>query len=129
MQATAEVNPPPSSTSKHRRIRIGPIAIDCTAWRASVDSKPLDLTRSELDLLLYLHNCRHRTVSAAEIVAEVLGATGADANARFHVWNLRRKLDAAGVNGSALVKTVRGKGYTISPSAAFDAHRARWPSA
>ncbi len=107
----------PSSSAPSSSIRIGPLTIDHRRSIAAVGREVLVLTRSELDLLLYLYGRPDRVVPASEIVACVLRAAGADANARFHVWNLRRKLSLAGVPSDAVVKTVRGKGYTVELTA------------
>jgi DNA-binding response OmpR family regulator len=89
------------------------IAIDLAAKTILVYKKPVDLTRKEYDLLLYLALNRNRVVSKNAIAEHLSG----DAVALFdnfdfiytHMKNLKRKLHQAG--SEDYIKSVYGMGY------------------
>ena len=82
-----------------------------------MDGKPIDLTPTEFDLLLYLAAHRGRVVPCAELVREVRNYSLEEHEAREvirpHVSNLRRKLRASGQNPNIIVN-VRGIGYRLA---------------
>ena len=96
---------------------IGPLTIYPGRYQIAVDGKPIDLTPTEFDLLLYLAAHRGRVVPCAELVREVRGYTLEEHEAREvirpHVSNLRRKLRASGQNPNIIVN-VRGIGYRLA---------------
>lgn len=96
---------------------LGPLTIYPGRYQISVDDKPIDLTPTEFDLLLYLAAHRGRVVSCHELVREVRGYGVDEAEAREvirpHVSNLRRKLKSAGQDADVIVN-VRGIGYRLS---------------
>lgn len=105
--------PPINSTT----MTIGPLTIYPGRYQIEVDSKLIDLTPTEFDLLLYLAAHRGRVVPCSELVREVRGYTIEENEAREvirpHVSNLRRKLKGAGQDPNILVN-VRGIGYRLS---------------
>lgn len=105
----------PSSASAV--MRLGPLTIYPGRYQISVDDRPIDLTPTEFDLLLYLAAHRGRVVSCHELVREVRGYTVDESEAREvirpHVSNLRRKLKTAG-HDADLIVNVRGIGYRLS---------------
>ncbi len=105
----------PSSASTI--MRLGPLTIYPGRYQISVDDRPIDLTPTEFDLLLYLAAHRGRVVSCHELVREVRGYTVDESEAREvirpHVSNLRRKLKTAG-HDADLIVNVRGIGYRLS---------------
>ncbi len=105
--------PPINSTT----MNIGPLTIYPGRYQIEVDSKLIDLTPTEFDLLLYLAAHRGRVVPCSELVREVRGYTIEEDEAREvirpHVSNLRRKLKGAGQDPNILVN-VRGIGYRLS---------------
>jgi len=96
---------------------IGPLTIYPGRYQISVGDKPIDLTPTEFDLLLYLAAHRGRVVPCSELVREVrnyvLDENEAREVIRPHVSNLRRKLKASGQNPNIIVN-VRGIGYRLS---------------
>lgn len=96
---------------------LGPLTIYPGRYQISVADRPIDLTPTEFDLLLYLAAHRGRVVSCHELVREVRGYTVDEAEAREvirpHVSNLRRKLKHAGQDADLIVN-VRGIGYRLS---------------
>jgi len=101
-------------------MHLGPLTIYPGRYQIAVDDRPIDLTPTEFDLLLYLAAHRGRVVSCHELVREVRGYTVDEAEAREvirpHVSNLRRKLKQAGQDEDLIVN-VRGIGYRLSEQA------------
>lgn len=94
--------------------RFNEIKIDLNAKSIKVRDEPVDLTKKEYDLLLYLLSNKNKLVSRAAI-AEHLSGDMADMldNHDFvyaHVKNLKKKLHRK--NCSDYIKTVYGLGYT-----------------
>jgi len=98
-------------------MHLGPLTIYPGRYQISVDDRPIDLTPTEFDLLLYLAAHRGRVVSCHELVREVRGYAVEENEAREvirpHVSNLRRKLKTAGQDADLIVN-VRGIGYRLS---------------
>jgi two-component system phosphate regulon response regulator PhoB len=87
----------------------GPISIDRSAHRATVDGRELVLTATEYKLLLILIERRGRVQSRPQLLETVWEAQP-DIQTRtvdMHVQRLRNKLGEAG----KLIETVRGFGY------------------
>ena len=101
-------------------MNLGPLTIYPGRYQIAVDERPIDLTPTEFDLLLYLAAHRGRVVSCHELVREVRGYAVDEAEAREvirpHVSNLRRKLKQAGQDEDLIVN-VRGIGYRLSEQA------------
>ncbi len=110
--------PEPSSNSS---MQLGPLTVHTGRYQISVEDRPIDLTPTEFDLLLYLAAHRGRVVPCNELVREVRGYTVEEAEAREvirpHVSNLRRKLKDAGQNADLIVN-VRGIGYRLNEAVA-----------
>ena len=98
-------------------MHLGPLTIYPGRYQISVEDRPIDLTPTEFDLLLYLAAHRGRVVSCHELVREVRGYGVDESEAREvirpHVSNLRRKLKTAG-HDADLIVNVRGIGYRLS---------------
>lgn len=87
----------------------GPISIDTSAHRVTVDGEELDLTVTEYRLLLTLVERRGRVQSRPQLLQTVWDAQP-DIQTRtvdMHVQRLRAKLGEAG----DLIETIRGVGY------------------
>ena len=98
-------------------MQLGPLTVYPGRYQISVGDKPIDLTPTEFDLLLYLAAHRGRVVPCHELVREVRGYGVDESEAREvirpHVSNLRRKLKDAGEDADLIVN-VRGIGYRLS---------------
>lgn len=89
----------------------GPISIDRSAHRASVNGEELVLTATEYKLLLTLIERQGRIQTRPQLLEDVWEAHG-DIQTRtvdMHVQRLRTKLGLAG----GLIETVRGFGYLV----------------
>jgi DNA-binding response OmpR family regulator len=94
-------------------IQFNEILIDILAKTVKVNNVKLDITRKEIDLLLYLIGNENKVLSKSAI-AEHLSGDMADMldNHDFvyaHIKNLKKKLSGAG--SSDYIKTVYGLGY------------------
>lgn len=91
--------------------QVGDLVVDEGARHAQRSGVPLELTRTELDLLLALHRHGDRVVSKTQLLVAVWGFDAFDTNlVEVHVSALRRKLEQ---HGPRLVHTVRGVGYRL----------------
>ena len=95
---------------------VGGLRIHRARRVASLDGRPLELTRKEFDLLAHLATRAGDVVTKQELLAEVwrepLG--GADKTVDVHLSWLRRKLGEAGAHPRYL-HTVRGVGVKLEP--------------
>ncbi len=94
-------------------IEFNEVEIDVLAKSVSVKGKKIDVTKKEIDLLLYLIGNKNRVLSKSAI-AEHLSGDMADMldNHDFvyaHIKNLKKKLSEAGCDD--YIKTVYGLGY------------------
>ncbi len=91
--------------------QVGPLRIDSTAHRVTVDGREVDLTPTEFKLLLLLAERKGR-VQPRNLLLEIVWEAAPDIQTRtvdMHVQRLRAKLGPAG----ELIETVRGFGYRI----------------
>jgi DNA-binding response OmpR family regulator len=93
-------------------IQLNELTIDPQAKTVSVNGQPVDLTRKEYDLLLYLTSNQNRVISKNAIAEHLSG--DADTFDNFdviyaHIKNLKRKLAQAGAED--YIKSVYGMGY------------------
>ncbi|HSJ63623.1 MAG TPA: response regulator transcription factor [Gemmatimonadaceae bacterium] len=92
-------------------VTVGPIQIDRSAHRVTIDGNAIELTPTEFKLLLTLAERRGRVQSRSHLLETVWDAAP-DIQTRtvdMHVQRLRGKLGAAG----DLIETVRGFGYRL----------------
>lgn len=97
----------------NNKITFNEIEIDTLAKVVKVDNQEIDITKTEIDLLLFLIGNKNRVLSKAAI-AEHLSGDMADMldNHDFvyaHIKNLKKKLKDAGATN--YVQTVYGLGY------------------
>ncbi len=85
----------------------------CTEDRASLNGEPLSLSHMERQLLLFLAQNPHETLTRERLLREVWGyaAMGATRTIDSHVKKLRAHM---GDSGKYIV-TVRGQGYRLEP--------------
>ena len=91
--------------------QIGPLRIDSTEHRVTVDGREIELTPTEFKLLLLLAERKGR-VQPRNLLLEIVWEAAPDIQTRtvdMHVQRLRVKLGEAG----DLIETVRGFGYRI----------------
>ena len=122
--------PPPRSSSVASPVKTGPesdgwlshngLRINADMWLCDLDGAPVELTRSEFDLLLALMEGNRRVITkdslALELRGESPGGYVSDSDRRaveVHMANLRRKLNDP-VSSPRYIETVRGVGYRLA---------------
>ncbi|OJW81792.1 MAG: DNA-binding response regulator [Bacteroidetes bacterium 46-16] len=95
------------------QIKINEIIIDLPSKMLTIHDNPVELTKTEFDLLLFLIGNKNRVISKAA-VAEHLSGDMANTMDNFdfvysHIKNLKRKLTEAG--SEDYIKTIYGTGY------------------
>ena len=101
------------------QIEAGPVAIDLVRHVATVRGEPVNLTRSEFQLLRLMVG-RPGEVFPRRQIMEELWQTEFDGDERacdVHISNLRQKVERDPQNPELIV-TVRGVGYKFSGNAA-----------
>lgn len=96
-------------------LMLNELNLDTSAKIVTINGKPVDLTRTEYDLLLYLAINKNRVVSK-NAIAERLTGDEAEVFNNFdviyaHVKNLKKKLASAG--SADYIKAVYGMGYKL----------------
>lgn len=101
-------------------VDLGRLRLDLAARLASVDARPLDLSAKEFSLLELLALEPGKTFTRTAIVERLYDVdSDRDSNViDVFVARLRRKLDAAGLPGAEVIRTLRGAGYRLDPVAA-----------
>jgi DNA-binding response OmpR family regulator len=103
----------------HRRasavVRVGGLQLDIGRHDATVDGKPLKLTRSEFRLVALLASEPGRVFSREELVRHLWDSdfVGDRRAIDVHISNLRRKLEPEPRNPRRLL-TIRGVGYKLA---------------
>lgn len=99
----------------HNGLRMHP-----TMRLTEIDGEPVQLTRTEFDLMLTLLERRRHVATKNELVHQLRGDKGGPVDAgdrrslEVHLANLRRKL-ADPTHRPRFVQTVRGVGYRLAP--------------
>ena len=95
-------------------LEVGGLVIDPSSREATLDGRPLDLSRKEFDLLHHLAANAGRVVTKRELLAEVWHQAygGADKTVDVHLSWLRRKLGETAAEPRYL-RTVRGVGVRL----------------
>lgn len=90
------------------------LALNSATRRTSYRGAPVDLTRTEFDLLAVLCSAPDRVFTRAQLIDRIFGEDHAvyDRTIDAHVKALRKKLTAAGADPD-LIETERGVGYRL----------------
>ena len=95
------------------------ILFDGLNLRAICGNQKQDLTRREMDIVIYLLRNRNRIVAKKELLTEIWHYADADIETRtvdIHMLKLRKKISALNP-GMAFIETIRGQGYRLEPDA------------
>jgi two-component system response regulator RegX3 len=93
------------------------IFFDGKNLKAQAGNQSVDLTRREMDIIIYLQRHQDRIVSKKELLTEVWHYADADIETRtvdIHMLKLRKKIVAL-IGDTPLIETVRGEGYRLVP--------------
>ncbi|WP_136810372.1 response regulator transcription factor [Desulfosediminicola flagellatus] len=97
------------------RIELSSLVFDGKNLRASCNQHVVDLTRREMDIIVYLYRHQDRIVSKKELLIEVWHYADADIETRtvdIHMLKLRKKLHSLDAT-TDLIQTIRGEGYRL----------------
>lgn len=104
-----------SATEPASRFEAGDVTIDVERRTAHYMGRPIDLTRSEFDILTFMARNAGRVLTPTEILAgigqTVTSAEQARGMVKVHLSHLRRKLGQGGA--AYCIATVRGVGYAF----------------
>lgn len=96
-------------------LECGIASFDESNLRANCGGKVIDLTRKEMDILIYLHRFQGRIVSKKELLTEVWHYADSTIETRtidIHIQKLRKKLVSIGISEN-IIRTIRGEGYRL----------------
>lgn len=99
------------------QLTIRGLCFDGKNLTASYKDNSLELTRREMDIILYLHVHRDRIVSKKNLLSEVWHYSDPDIETRtvdIHIQKLRKKI-ASLVGDAPFIATIRGEGYRLEP--------------
>ncbi len=97
------------------QLSLAGIHFDGTNLTASTGDTTLEITRREMDIMMYLHRQRGRIVSKKDLLRDVWNYADADIETRtvdIHILKLRKKI-ASLIGDNHLIGTVRGEGYRL----------------
>lgn len=102
----------PSAASQRELRKIGALAIDVDGREVTVGNIPVQLTRTEFDLLVALIRDPGVVLSRTQLIKAIWGPdwVGDTHLVDVHIGHLRRKLGDTASRG-AYIRTVRGVGY------------------
>jgi len=89
------------------------IVFDGQNLQALCEQQVQELTRREMDIIVYLYRNQHRIISKKELLTEVWHYADADIETRtvdIHMLKLRKKISLLDEK-AALIQTIRGEGY------------------
>lgn len=95
------------------QVHSGRLAFDGRTLRAICGDRLQELTRREMDIIVYLHRHQDRIVSKKELLTEVWHYADADIETRtvdIHMLKLRKKISLLDEE-APLIETIRGEGY------------------
>jgi len=99
------------------QIRYRDVFFDGKTLQAEYKERTEELTRREMDIIVYLHRHKDRIVSKKELLTEVWRYADADIETRtvdIHMLKLRKKITSL-INDASFILTVRGEGYRLEP--------------
>ena len=100
-----------------QEIHFREIFFDGKNLRAEYRDRSVELTRREMDIILYLYRHQDRIVSKKELLTEVWHYADANIETRtvdIHMLKLRKKI-ATLIADTPFIATIRGEGYRLEP--------------
>jgi len=92
--------------------KTSPLSINKDAHTAEVNNNNLSLTKTEFEILAYLHESKNKVKTRDEIITAVLGDFYGESNViDANIKNIRAKI--ARHTTQQIIETVRGKGYVV----------------
>jgi len=88
------------------------LSINKESYRTQVGETEIPLTKTEFEILLYLHESSNKVKTRDEIIHAVFGDFYGESNiVDANIKNIRAKI--AKITDAQIIETVRGKGYVI----------------
>jgi len=100
------------------RLTISGIFFDGANLIAKYNQAQVELTRREMDIIVYLHRNSGRIVSKKELLVTVWNYSDGNIETRtvdIHIQKLRKKI-ASLINDRPFLETIRGEGYRLDRS-------------
>ncbi len=100
---------------REQQLRLGDLRFDGQHLVAECRGRTVEITRREMDIVVYLHRHAGRIVGRRELLTEVWQYADAGIETRtvdIHVLKLRKKI-AALAGDAPFITTVRGEGYRL----------------
>jgi len=97
------------------RITLMDICFDPNTLKAGFRGKTIELTRREMDIIVWMYHHQDRIVSKKELLSHVWNYTDTGIETRtvdIHILKLRKKIIAL-TDGLPLITTIRGQGYRL----------------
>jgi DNA-binding response OmpR family regulator len=110
-------NMPPPSAKAPLRFGSGELIVDQVDRVVTLNGKPIDLTPTEFDLLLFMAHRAGRILST-EFIFENVWSYDSEANlesVKWYMWRLRKKIEQKPSNPKYII-TERGVGYRFLPN-------------
>lgn len=101
----------------NEQVRFKDIFFDGKTLMASYQDHTVELTRREMDIIVYLHRHLDRIVSKKELLTEVWQYADADIETRtvdIHILKLRKKITTL-IGDTPFILTIWGEGYRLDP--------------
>jgi len=101
-----------------QQVTAGDVRFDGRQLVAEYRGRTVEITRREMDIVVYLHRHSDRIVSRKELLTEVWQYADAGIETRtvdIHMLKLRKKITALAEN-AAFITTIRGEGYRLGPA-------------
>jgi two-component system response regulator RegX3 len=98
-----------------REIHFNDVFFDGRNLKAESKGRTVELTRREMDIIVYLHRHQDRIVAKKELLTEVWHYADAGIETRtvdIHMLKLRKKISAL-IADTPFIETVRGEGYRL----------------
>jgi len=106
--------------NKIENIKLGRLVVNITNHLVSIDEKPIELTSTEFDLILFLAQHPDQVFSRSSLLDKVWGYDhlGYEHTVNSHINRLRGKLESISKN-TQIIQTVWGVGYKLSSDHCF----------
>lgn len=98
------------------RMTINHIFFDGSNLTAAYENEKIELTRREMDIIVYLFRHSSRIVSKKELLLNVWNYRDADIETRtvdIHIQKLRKKISTL-IRDTSFLVTIRGEGYRLA---------------
>lgn len=104
--------------SANEFLHAGELVLDLSSHQASLGITPIELTRSEFEILTALMRKPGAVLSRSQLLDETQGLaySGYERNIDQHIKNLRKKFRQLSSDYGDVIETVYGVGYRFNPS-------------